>query len=249
VDPLPTAQAAVAVYGPEYFRGERGYRDYVAEEDVFRAEFRRRFASIRAEGGEGRLVDVGCAAGHALVEARSAGFHALGVEPSEEMARVARERSGCEVLCAPVEAASVPTASAGVVCLFDVLEHLVDPVAALRRARAWLAPGGLLAVTVPDFGSWWARASGRRWPFVTPWEHLHYFTRRTLSRALREAGFARPRFRPARVAVSFGTIARRSLGPAGRAAEDALGGLAGRGLALPFGCLFALSRPAPVLPS
>jgi SAM-dependent methyltransferase len=244
VDPLPTPAQIAAVYGPDYFRGERGYRDYVGEEEVFRAEFRRRFAQVRAEGGRGRLVDVGCAAGHALVEAKAAGFDVLGVEPSPEMARVARERSGAEVLCSPIEAAEVAPGSVGVACLFDVLEHLVDPVAALRRVRGWLEPGGLLAVTVPDFGSWWARASGRRWPFVTPWEHLHYFTRRTLARTLAAAGFARPRFRPARVAVSFGTIARKALGRAGPGVEGALGRAAGRGVALPFGSLFALSRLA-----
>ena len=38
VDPLPTEREALAPYDAAYFRSERGYRDYAAEERVFRAE-------------------------------------------------------------------------------------------------------------------------------------------------------------------------------------------------------------------
>ena len=78
--------------------------------------------------------------------------------------------------------------------------------------------------------------------FVTPREHLHYFTRRTLSATLRAAGFSRPTFRPAGTPVSLGSIARHALGPLGPAVERALGPLAARGFSLPSGSLFAISR-------
>jgi SAM-dependent methyltransferase len=249
VDPLPSEARALAAYDERYFRGERGYRDYEAEAPVFRREFRRRMRALRAAGLSGLLVDVGCATGHALAEAARAGFHAVGVEPVERAAEAARARTGLPVEAAPLERAAVAPGSAGVVSFFDVLEHLVDPVAALVRARGWLAPGGAVAVTVPDFGGAWARASGRRWPFVTPWEHLHYFTRTTLSRTLAAAGYAPPAFLPVGVPVSFGSIARR-VPLLGRRVEALLGPRADRGLSLPTGGLFALARPRrePFLP-
>ncbi len=245
VEPLPTPEAVLAQYDALYFAGGTGYRDYVAEEGVYRAEGRRRVRALRAAGGAGRLLDVGCASGAFLVEARTALFHVTGVEPAVEMAAVARERARCEVVAAPVEAAELPRASFEVVTAFDSLEHVVDPVGVLRRFREWLVPGGLLAVTVPDFGGLWARLTGRRWPFVTPKEHLHYFTRRTLAAAIAAAGFGPPRFAHAGTPASYGTLAYHGAGPLGPALERALGRRRHRGLSLPFGTLFALARSRP----
>lgn len=241
VDPLPTREQALSPYDAAYFRGERGYRDYAAEEAVFRAEHRRRLARVRAAGGKGRLLDVGAATGACLLEAREAGFEAVGLEPSAETAARARER-GLDVVTGTVEDAEFPDASFDVVTCFDALEHFLDPVAALRRIRGWLRDDGLLALTVPDFGGAWARISGTRWPFVTPWDHLHYFKRRTLSRALSAAGFRVTTRAAAGTPASFGTLAREAPGPLGRGLEKALGGLANRGVSLPMGTLFALAR-------
>lgn len=237
VDPLPSPEAALAPYDASYFQGEAGYRDYAGEERVFRAEFRRRLARMRAAGAEGRLLDVGAATGAFLAEARSAGFDVAGIEPSPA-AETARSR-GFDVFHGPIEAAAFAPASFDVVTIFDVLEHLVDPADVLGRIGGWLRPGGRLFVAVPDFGGWWARGSGARWPMVTPKEHLHYFTRRTLASMLRGAGFELESMGLAGTPVSFGSLARKGLGPAGRAVERSLGRLASRGSALPFGTLFA----------
>jgi SAM-dependent methyltransferase len=249
VDPLPSAGGALSGYDERYFRGEHGYRDYEAEAALFRREFRRRMRALRAAGLSGTLVDVGCATGHALAEAALAGFSPRGFEPVERAAAAARARTGAPVEAVPLEQARVAPGSAGVVTFFDVLEHLVDPVAALARARTWLAPGGAVAATVPDFGGAWARTTGRRWPFVVPWEHLHYFTRTTLARTLAAAGFQPPVFSTVGVPVSFGSIARR-VPLLGRRLEALLGARADRGLSLPTGGLFAVARPRrePFLP-
>ena len=239
--PLPAREAALALYDAGYFAGHVGYRDYAAEEGHFRREFRRRLARIRAAGGRGRLFDVGAATGAFLREARDAGFTVAGVEPADAVAARARAR-GLDVATATAETFVREPGSVDVLTCADVLEHLVDPVAALRRFRAALAPGGLLVLCVPDFGGLWARASGARWPFVTPKEHLHYFTRRTLRRALEVAGFVPKDLGLAGTPVSLGSLARRLGGPFGASVERLLGRRANAGLALPFGTLFALAR-------
>jgi len=241
VEPLPSREAALAQYDGGYFAGEVGYRDYAAEEGHFRREFRRRLARIRAAGGRGRLFDVGAATGAFLLEARDAGFSVAGVEPADAVASRARAR-GLDVATATAETFVRAPGSVDVLACADVLEHLVDPVAVLRRFRTALAPGGLLALCVPDFGGLWARASGARWPFVTPKEHLHYFTRRTLRRALEVAGFVPFELGLAGTPVSLGSLARRLGGPFGAPVERLLGRRANVGLALPFGTLFALAQ-------
>lgn len=241
VEPLPTPAAALAPYDAAYFLGDAGYRDYAAEEAVFRRQFRHRIRALSAAGCRGRLLDVGAATGAFLDEARKAGFSGTGVEPAAEIAAMARTRTGLEVFAGPVESATFPPASFDAVTCFDALEHMVDPVAALRRFHGWLAPEGRVALTVPDFGCLWARATGSHWSFVTPKEHLHYFTRETLARALAAAGFAPPAFFEAGVPVSLGSIAKR-VPFVGRGVEVMLGPLAARGFSIPFGSLFAIAK-------
>ena len=245
VQPMPDPEALLRQYAPSYYEDpKRGYVDYGGDESVFRAEFRRRLRTIAAAGGRGALFDVGCATGALLLEAAALGFTPSGLEPSEEMARRAAERSGCPVRAGSIEAALLSTARFDVITLFDVLEHLVDPLPVLQRLRRALVPGGLLAVTVPDFGGVWARCSGPRWPFVTPWEHVLYFTRRSLLRTLVGAGFREVGFRRGATPLSLGTLADKL--PALRPLVPA--GLRHRGFGLPAGTLFALAR-APALAS
>jgi SAM-dependent methyltransferase len=75
----------------------------------------------------------------------------------------------------------------------DVLEHLPDPVEALRRYRRLLAPGGKILVSVPNVAVWNVRLGlllGRfRYTATGTLDrtHLRFFTRANLLRALREA--------------------------------------------------------------
>jgi len=238
VDPMPSPGDALALYDEAYFRGDRGYRDYLADERIFRAEFRRRLRHLADVPEPRRLLEVGCASGAFLDEARRAGFHARGIEPAAPIAALARERTGLPVDAVPIEEAELPPDSCDAVVMFEILEHLTDPLAALRRLRGALVAGGVLAISVPDFGSLWARLSGRRWPLFTPWEHLVYFTRPTLREVLLRAGFPVVRFAPARTVFSLGTLLHRATGRA----PDPSRRVARVGIALPFGTLFAIAR-------
>ena len=153
VDPMPTVTEAIALYDEAYFQGgTQGYVDYEGDAPVFRAEFRRRLRALRGLGAHGRLLDVGCAAGLALVEAGRLGFAPSGLEPEPVMAARARARAGVPVLASSLEKALLQRGTRETITCFDVLEHFVDPLAALRQMRQALVPGGWLAVTTPDFG-------------------------------------------------------------------------------------------------
>ena len=239
VDPLPAPAVVLATYDAAYFQGEAGYRDYAGEERVFRAEFRRRLRRMRAHGAAGRLLDVGAATGAFLAEARVHGFAGSGIEPSP--AALAARARGFDVFQGAIESAALSPGSCDVVTIFDVLEHLVDPGDVLARVGRWLRAGGRLFVAVPDFGGWWARGSGARWPMITPREHLHYFTRRSLRAVLVSAGFEVEAIALAGTPVSFGSLARKAFGRVGAVVERGLGRFASRGTALPFGTLFAVA--------
>lgn len=70
---------------------------------------------------------------------------------------------------------------AAAMCLLDVIEHLEDPVLALREARRSLGPGGRLVVNVPAHQWLWSQAD-------VELGHVRRYTRSTLRRDLRAAG-------------------------------------------------------------
>jgi hypothetical protein len=71
----------------------------------------------------------------------------------------------------------------------QVIAHLVDPRAEMRRVVERIRPGGLWLVETWDRESWTARLFGRRWHEYSPPSVLHWFSRRGLSALARELGF------------------------------------------------------------
>jgi SAM-dependent methyltransferase len=142
-------------------------------------------------GARGRLLDVGCGAGYFLDAARAAGWLATGVELSEPAAAVAREGLGLDVWSGSLSRAAFPSESFDLITMFEVLEHMRNPGAALQEANRVLHSGGLLAIEVPnDMDAYRARMarSDNRW-WVIPPVHLYYFNASTLSRWLLMNGF------------------------------------------------------------
>lgn len=165
--------------------------DYIEEEAGQRHTARTTLDRIeRYAPRRGRLLDLGCWVGFLLAEARDRGWEVTGIEPSAFAAGYARDRLGLDVRQEDVLTAELPPGTFEAVVLGDVIEHLVDPHAALDRIARLLSPGGVLYLALPDAGSLVARRMGRRWWSVIP-THVQYFTRRSL-RALLERGGWQP---------------------------------------------------------
>lgn len=158
----------------------------------------------------GRLLDVGCASGFFLQRAALAGWLVTGVEPSRALVRGAagRLQGNATLVNDTLQDAALPLDSFDVVTAWDVLEHVGDPVAFLRRCRALLRPGGHLFVKTPDIGSVVARAFGRRWPLLLA-EHVFYFTSTSLRIAGDRAGLSRVDHGHGVAWFSLGYITRR----------------------------------------
>jgi len=119
--------------------------------------------------------------------ARSRGWETSGVEPSAWAARRAQDKKH-QVVNAPLRKANLPAGSFDLVTLWDVIEHLHDPLGQLREIHRLLKPGGVFGLSTMDAGCLFAKLAGRRWPWFMRM-HLYYFTRGTLTRMLQQAGF------------------------------------------------------------
>ena len=195
---MPAAEELSAIYTDAYFAsaandanvGATGYLDYIADEELHRVNARKRLVHLRKHAPPGRLLDVGCAAGFFLDEAKRAGWTPRGIELAPSMAAWARERLGLPVEHVSFADAEIEQHAYDVITMWDYLEHSVDPSADLRRAHQLLKPGGILAVSTGDIGSLAARLSGSRWHLLTPRHHNVFFQPHTLRRMLEQARFS-----------------------------------------------------------
>ena len=149
-------------------------------------------AVVAAPNQTKRLLDVGCASGLFLEAMQHyPGWQVEGIELNQRAAQATSERLGIPVFAGPLEAAHFPDDTFDAVTLWDVLEHLHDPLASLRELRRILKPGGALFVRVPNAASYVAKGCGRYWSGYDLPRHMTSFTPRTLAQALRQTGFDR----------------------------------------------------------
>jgi SAM-dependent methyltransferase len=140
-------------------------------------------------GRPGRLVDVGSGKGHFLDAARRAGWAVLGIEVSEAAAAEAHRRYGQTTTLVADWGDAEQSGPFDAITFWHVLEHLPDPVDALRRARPLLARDGVVVVGVPNLASWQARVFGDAWLHLDIPRHLVHFTPATLAMVMSRAGF------------------------------------------------------------
>ena len=137
----------------------------------------------------GRLLDVGCGGGVLGEVFVRRGWEVHGVDPSADACSGASKR-GLVVHCGEIDDAPWARSSFDAVIFNHSLEHLDDPIRALRQARQFMRDGGLLVVSVPNFGCWQRRVFRGRWFQLDVPRHLQHFDRTTLTTLVREAGFA-----------------------------------------------------------
>lgn len=197
---------------------ERSYREFVARDHI---RFLDRCAR-RAAAGKKLLLDIGCGSGLLLHLARGRGFEPHGMDISEQAVALARERYRIPVLQGKVGDDIWPPGQFDFVTMFHVLEHLPDPLAALRYVRRILKPDGHLIIQVPNVESLQARIFGARWYGLDVPRHLINFSPHAANLLLQKSGFAvqdRARFslrdNPASIASSLAP----GLDPVGRSAR------------------------------
>jgi 2-polyprenyl-3-methyl-5-hydroxy-6-metoxy-1,4-benzoquinol methylase len=170
----------------------------------------------RERGGAaagGRLLEVGAGYGLFLAAAREAGWTTSGVELSRTGAKHAQDTLGLDVFCGQLEEAPL-TPGFDVVCAWDTVEHVPDPLSFWRTVRSQVADDGVVLFSTPYVSSLPARLLGTRWWTLKPTEHIWHFTPRTHALLLARAGLALTR------------VVRNPLAPANAGRLDSLVGVA-----------------------
>ena len=155
VHPSVTPDDQALIYSDRYFSKEGDwvcglYQDsYVEAESQLKQEAHEILDMLPLSSG--RLLDIGCAGGVFLNEARTRGFDVFGIELNSSIAAHARSTYHLEVLTTRLEdvAANQWSHHFDVVTLLDCLEHVPQPLRAMKKIAQWLRPGGFVFIRGP----------------------------------------------------------------------------------------------------
>ncbi len=146
-----------------------------------------RIIENRRQGTKGTLIDIGCGAGDFLLLMKKRGWLVRGIEPDESCRKNLATR-GINVIT-PDDITTIPDASADVITLWHVLEHVHDLLEFGGHLKRILAPGGICIIAVPNATSFDGRVYGKYWHGYELPRHLYHFTAETLSRFAHMSNF------------------------------------------------------------
>lgn len=179
-----------ALYGEDYFHGQE-YLDYAAEEESLRLNFNDRLRTLKpivADWPDADLFEIGCAYGFFLDEVKAQVRAASGIDVSLDAVRYAVEQTGVDASYGDYLNFDLGR-KVDVIAMWDTIEHLKRPDLFIEKIAADLKPGGVVAITTGDIGSWNAWFRGGAWRMIHPPTHMHYFSVSTLSNLLVRNGF------------------------------------------------------------
>ncbi len=206
----PDEESLERYYAEKYYQTEAGnYRQSYSNHELevirlriaLRADRARELMNneVRAGGGVGRLLDVGCGEGFVLAAFAADGWEVSGIDHS--LAGVQRMNSQMleyveqDNVFAALDRRITSGEKYDLVWLGNVLEHVLDPVALLRSLRKLLTPGGIAVIVVPNDGNEFheelfsERMISERFWISIP-DHISYFTADSLRQTAAATGWA-----------------------------------------------------------
>ena len=160
---------------------QKSYFDTVKYDDqkILQRENKRRIGVIKKFlfGRQINILDAGCGIGDFIEEAKQE-FSMWGFDISPFAIDVAKKNNPelAERIWRGDLEEQISQNNFDAVCLWDVIEHLWDPVLITKLVISYLKPGGYLFISTPAIDRIVPKLMGKHWAFMTPPEHLSFFT-------------------------------------------------------------------------
>ena len=130
-------------------------------------------------------LDVGCSSGALLQVAQRCGFCVHGAEPATQAAQTAARIPNAKVFNGFLHDAQYPDNHFDVITLFEVIEHLTDPVSLVREVARILKPGGIFLIGTGNADSWTVQIQGKQWDYFdirSHGGHISFFTPKSMQK-------------------------------------------------------------------
>ncbi len=194
-DPFLDQKKLKGIYSSSVYREDDSTRFFGPVEKIIgffrtgRCKRVERFSMADANGGKGRILDVGCGRGDFLALMSGRGWDSTGLEMDKRILKRGKNRDGVSLRVGGLEDVKFPDAHFNAITFWHVFEHLRNPDWALKECHRVLKPGGLLVIAVPNAGSLQARLAGRSWFHLDPPYHLYHYSLKNLKSLLDKNGF------------------------------------------------------------
>lgn len=189
MNPMPSVEDLATLYPDDYYSYQTP-----AEETTLRRTLRTilrypRVYTVPPFKKPGTMLDVGCGAGHYLLEMRRKGWKVFGAELSKGAAE-AGKRAGLDIRSGELMKAGFQDKAFDFVRSNHSFEHIPNPDPVLQEMKRILKDDGYLFIGIPNLGSAWGRIFGRYWwNFGLPVHTMNY-TESGIIEILKRNGFS-----------------------------------------------------------
>jgi 2-polyprenyl-3-methyl-5-hydroxy-6-metoxy-1,4-benzoquinol methylase len=204
VNPQPNSEEIAKFYSEEFYTNDyKNFNDsslevQIKDKDFFEGKWNdiyNNFLEIdKSLGNKASILDIGCGWGQALLFFKEKGFDCYGFDPVIEAVAYGCKK-GLKIKQTGFEGMDVFEGKKfNIVTMLNVLEHLPEPTKALQQVKEILKPNGILLIDVPnDFNDFQIAARDTHalndW-WVSPPNHLNYFSKNSLVNLLKFLGFS-----------------------------------------------------------
>jgi 2-polyprenyl-3-methyl-5-hydroxy-6-metoxy-1,4-benzoquinol methylase len=182
-----------ALYAENYFKGEE-YADYLADKMVLQSNFKKRLNALQKLSTPPtykNVLEIGCAYGFFgdLLLKTHATSDYKGFDISEVAIDYANEHFGNHFSSENYLTSKKPNKNYTDIFMWDVIEHLPNPVEFIEKIASETASGGRIYITTGDISAWLPRRQKDKWRMIHPPTHVHYFTKKSIAKLLRQYDF------------------------------------------------------------
>jgi SAM-dependent methyltransferase len=165
-------------------------KTYYEDEINLRSLAKRRLQIIHryTSSHQKSLLEIGCAAGFFLDEAKKLGWKVRGLEISPTEVEFAQKTLGLDVKSGSIDLLSEDD-QFDVICLFFVMEHIPDYLNFLNQLVQRIPSGGFIALALPSMNGPSFKTSPEEWFKTHPKDHFYDFTPKSLGEVMVRLGF------------------------------------------------------------
>lgn len=180
-------------YGEKYFNGDE-YSNYIDDKETIQKNFNSRLKQIdkiTKRQNFHHVLEIGCAYGFfgQLIKNKYPSANYVGYDIAKEAVEYGKSVLKVNVLNENYLESDSPQNPYSHVFMWDVIEHLPCPDEFVEKISKESAAGSFLFITTGDISSFVPRMKGASWRMIHPPTHLHYFSKKTLSKMLEKYGY------------------------------------------------------------
>lgn len=179
------------IYAENYFKGKE-YADYLSDKLILQSNFTKRLKSLKKLTNAPTfksVLELGCAYGFFGELMIKEGIQYLGYDISEDSINYANNNFGNHFSSKNYLTEIKQEDSFSDVFMWDVIEHLINPEEFIKKASFETKNNGRIYITTGDISAWLPQKQKEKWRMIHPPTHVHYFTKKSITKLLNQNGY------------------------------------------------------------